>query len=105
MSADEPVAGVAEELAKLLAVARTWAQEHPTPCGICPVCQLIAAWPSDRPDLGEKMVQALDIVTTAAHSLAQVFSGPAADRPADRPDDPPSGAGTPPPRVQHIDIG
>jgi hypothetical protein len=102
MIADEPAAGIAEELAELCEVARAWAQDHPTPCGFCPICQLIAALPLDRSDLGEKVLQAADIVMAAARSLAELLSGPVPG-----PDDPPGGVqerARTTPRVEHINI-
>jgi hypothetical protein len=95
-SPTDPIGSIADEATKLFAAARGWAEQHPTPCGYCPICQLIAALPGDRPELGEKAAQALEIVGDAARAIAALLSGAVG---ADAPPDP-----SPGPRVQHIDI-
>jgi hypothetical protein len=103
----EPIGPIADEAAKLFAAARNWADEHPTPCGYCPVCQLIAALQAERPELGDKLIQAADVVADAVRTLARAFAasrtgvaeGPVNADASTVETEPPAR-----PRVQHIEI-
>lgn len=96
MSEREPVGSIADEAAKLFAAASTWAQDHPAVCGFCPFCQLVAALRGERPDLGAKLTQAVEIAGDAARAAAQLFAVSAAE--------PPPPPEEPSVRVQIIDI-
>jgi hypothetical protein len=102
----EPIGPIADEAAKLFAAARNWADEHPTPCGYCPVCQLIAALQAERPELGDKLVQAADVVADAVRAIARAFASSRTGAPAPPSSDGASGGTEPPgrPRVQRIEI-
>ena len=90
MNHDATVGSLAEEAAKLLAAAEAWARDKAgglrdtdhlatgsPPCTVCPLCQLVGAARSVRPDAVEHLLDAAASLVAALRSTVAVPDEPA----------------------------
>jgi hypothetical protein len=95
-----------EEAARLVAAVQDWAArtlpaDDGCTCTWCPVCQGLAVLRGDRPDVTERLTDAMATAATALATIAAALARPAPAPPAD-PD--PGPAPAPEPVVQHIHL-
>jgi hypothetical protein len=100
--AGEPLAGAAEEAARLMAALQDWARRTggaadlplasgSAECRLCPVCQAIAVVKDASPEVVEHLARAADSLLAAFRAAVVAHEA--------------SWAHGPTPDVQHIDIG